>query len=434
MKRLGLILILSLAANVLLAGWWLVIRPSADRGDASIAESPRETAPARAKLPRKSPKLAPTQQFSSANEGGGVQKWKDLQSADLKEFIGRLRAVGCPEETIQDIILAEVNRQYLSRSREIWPDRYKATPFWETTRPDPTDYKKNRERTRKDQELQKEKSAELVELLGIDPEKERRKEDGLNDPYSWMSSRISFLPESKREAVQKYLEEFEDKRQEFYARNRGLYDAQYRSEQKQLEAEQFRGLAQFLTPQELREYELRQSQMASQLSFDLRGMTISREQYEAIFDIRKKYGDSIYNYGDIETKEGRQAVEDSKKSLQAELVAALGPEKGKEYERSQDYSYQQLVRLVGRTDLPPETAVKVYDFKDAAEQTAKQIRVDPNLSAAQRQAALLQIRTETEKTVKETLGEKNFTRYLREGGYWLNSIAPAPPLQPRKVP
>ena len=79
---------------------------------------------------------------------------------------------------------------------------------------------------------------------------------------------MSFLPESKREAVRKYLDEFQDKQQEFYALNRGLYDAQYRDDQKRLEAERLQGLAQFLSLQELREFELRQSQRACQLSLN----------------------------------------------------------------------------------------------------------------------------------------------------------------------
>ena len=126
-------------------------------------------------------------------------------------------------------------------------------PFWETQKinTDVAEIKKNRDRQRKSRELQKEKSALPVELLGVDPELERRKADGYQEYFDYYDSQVSFLPESKRQAVRKYLDEFQDKQQEFYALNRGLYDAQYRDDQKRLEAERMQGLAQFLSSQEL---------------------------------------------------------------------------------------------------------------------------------------------------------------------------------------
>lgn len=327
---------------------------------------------------------------------------------------------------MQDIILAEVNRRYAVRSRELWPERYAMKPFWEVEKNDPVESRKNRERMRQDRELRKEKSALLVDLFGVDLERERRKADGLAEFVDYNERRVSFLPEAKREAVAGLLDEFEDKMQDFYSRNRGMYDAQYRAEQRQLETERAQALAQFLTPQELREFELRQTQLASQLSHDLRALSVTREQYEAIFDIRKKYGDGIYNYADIETKEARDQVARNKEAMQAEMAVALGRDKAREYERSQDYSYQQLDRLAQRYDLPADTAAKVYDFKEAAEAGAKQIKADLSLTDPQRQDALRKIRDETQQAVKEALGAGNYTNYLREGGWWINSLAPTP--------
>jgi hypothetical protein len=427
MKTFTLLIAVSLTANILLAGWWIK-RRSVGPEVAIIVAKPTQAAANAPTLAEASPAASAVVTETPAQSAPA--SWKDIQTDDLKEMIRRLRAVGCPEDTIQDLILAEVNRRYQSRTRELWPERYKAQPFWQVQKRDPAENRRNRETWRKERELQKEKSALLVELLGVDPEKERRKEEGFDEPMHWMDSRVAFLPEAKREAALKYLEEFEDKMQDFYARNQGMWDAQSRVEQKQLEAEKLQGLAQFLTPQELREYELRQSQTANQLSHDLRTLSVTRDQYEAIFDIRKKYGDSIYNYGDIETKEARQKVEDNKTAMKAELATTLGPVMAKEFERSQDHSYQQLTRLAQRTDLPADTATKVYDYKEAAEQSVKQLQSDTSLTPEQRQTALQQIRVETETTVKTTLGDKNYKRYLREGGWWLNNIAPSPTPKP----
>src|SRR5262249_46403294 len=41
--------------------------------------------------------------------------WRVLESADYKQYIANLRAVGCPEQTVQDIIIAAVTKQYAAR-------------------------------------------------------------------------------------------------------------------------------------------------------------------------------------------------------------------------------------------------------------------------------------------------------------------------------
>src|SRR5262245_47105451 len=118
----------SVAANLLLAAWCFTSLPAVLRHEADVAgSSPRETA---SSLSSKSPSqngLPGAWAPASATRKGPVT-WNDIQSADLKQFIARLRGVGCPEETIQDITLAEVNRRFAARTRQVWPERYATKP------------------------------------------------------------------------------------------------------------------------------------------------------------------------------------------------------------------------------------------------------------------------------------------------------------------
>jgi hypothetical protein len=278
------------------------------------------------------------------------------------------------------------------------------------------------------QAMRKEKTALIVEIFGVDVEKQRMKEEGYDpDNMGWSpSGDLSFLPESKRDAVQKYLDDFNDKMQDFYASVSGSWDADARAKQKKLEQEKLDGLAQFLTPDELREYKLRNSQMAQQISSDLHGVDLTRQQYEALFDIRSKYGDSILNYGDAgNDPDAIKQIEQNKKDMEAEIAAALGTDKSAELERAQDYQYQQLASLASHNDLPADTAAKIYDFKSASEKAVQDLRANTDLTPEQRQAELAQIRAETEQAVKTALGDKLYKRYLSNGGWWLNNIAPA---------
>lgn len=114
-------------------------------------------------------------------------------------------------------------------------------------------------------------------------------------------------------------------------------------------------------------------------------------------------------------------------------MAALGPEAGRKYERSQDYAYKQLAGLAKRYNLPETTADTVYDGKSAAEASVKAINENANLSSQEKEVARQKIRDETESLVKSQLGEDNFKRYQRTGGYWINNLSPArrPPVSAR---
>src|SRR5438477_10715956 len=49
--------------------------------------------------------------------------WSSVESADYKRYIANLRATGCPEETVRDIIIADVDKLLESRNRMVVPKR-----------------------------------------------------------------------------------------------------------------------------------------------------------------------------------------------------------------------------------------------------------------------------------------------------------------------
>ncbi len=56
--------------------------------------------------------------------------WHQLMSGDLAQYRDKLRAVGCPELTVRDIIVAEINERFRTRREAIM--RSAQTQFWET--------------------------------------------------------------------------------------------------------------------------------------------------------------------------------------------------------------------------------------------------------------------------------------------------------------
>src|SRR5881296_3385170 len=41
--------------------------------------------------------------------------WQQVESPDFKQYMANLRAIGCPEETIRDLIVAEINKMLAPR-------------------------------------------------------------------------------------------------------------------------------------------------------------------------------------------------------------------------------------------------------------------------------------------------------------------------------
>src|SRR6267154_6822521 len=89
----------SLIANLLLAILWM---SHARRGPTALAEG---TVTAGSNTPGKTNVVVRRQFFS----------WKEVESPDYPTYIANLRDIGCPDQTIRDIIIADVNSLFAQR-------------------------------------------------------------------------------------------------------------------------------------------------------------------------------------------------------------------------------------------------------------------------------------------------------------------------------
>jgi hypothetical protein len=345
--------------------------------------------------------------------------WRRIETPDYKLYIANLRAIGCPEETIRDIIVADVNKLFRSKRNALMPgddeNKYwKSQNSWDT--------KEGRERQKKLRALDKEKSALLVELLGVDPVQERNKELGI---VNYWDQRTDFLPDEKQAQFSDIQQKFQEQRQDIY--RDGIFDADDWRKLLQIEKSETAELATFLTPEELIQYQLRYSHTADQLRSDLDMFEPSEEEFKEIFQLRQARADELISSNDPDDKETQQTRRKATDEINAQVKTLLGDARYAEYERSQDWSYKELARLTDRLELPKESAVAVYDMKKVAEEQVKRIRGDNSLSREQRAEALAAVRDATEKAVATSLGgEKNFNRYKSNGGWWINNLAPTP--------
>ena len=343
--------------------------------------------------------------------------WSQLESTNYREFIANLRAVGCPERTIKDIIITDVMRLYAQRRGQYY---HNGRPFqyWETNDKRKLTEPQIEERDAQVALIDKDLPAVLRELLGINYERELNKYfvDADED-----SSRLGFLSEDQRGQVLSLREQFEGKREHIlYGLQNGKPAPSDIEELRQIDQEQDEALAQILTPQEKEQYELSTSATADRLRQQLIGFNPTQEEFLDLYQ-RQKAIDDAYEFEDTndatvtaaKAADEAEAMKAFKGNLTGDRVAQL--------DRSQDPEYQNLAVLSQRYDLPADAAGTLLDMRQAVEEERQKLLSDKNIAPERVEAALQAIQAETEKAARETLGEKAFTQYSQSAA-WIKNL------------
>ena len=365
----------------------------AARGGTTTATTPRPRA-----TPGTEPTIIPAQ-----------LDWRELESEDYRKYISNLRAINCPEETIRDIIIADVNKLFGSRRSqiEVTPKEYK---FWQAEEMRQWDDPVLRDRQRKIQDLELERRALIKDLLGVDYQQETQKMIGGSSVLDRM---YGFLPPDKRERVQALIERSSLIEQEFYQEADGDLSPEQRSQLKKLRAETRAQLTQTMSPAELEEYDLRNSPSAHAIRANLAGIELTAEEFKEVYRLRKSFDEQFEDGADGPEREK------AKKQLEDQIRTALGGPRFAEFQRAQDPDFQQLHRVTERYQLPTEAAVKLYDLKRTALESRLKLETNTQIIGEQRYAAIEAISTEVQRAVKEVLGDKGYKYLLSRGGEWM---------------
>ncbi len=348
--------------------------------------------------------------------------WQVVESADYKKYIANLRSIGCPEETIQDIIKADVDKLFAARRKEIVKPG-SDFKFWETGMQSMMGNTADPEVVGKLQALAQEKRALLKELLGIEVEDK----PDLMAAFNPFERLLGFLPEGKQTKVMEMMQQMQAKLMK--TMGNGAPDEQDRKNMLQAQKDFEKSLAGVLDPQEFEQYQLRLSQTSMMMRMELDGFTPSEQEFKDIFKARKAFDDEFGPFGQLDqSKEGREKYQAAQKELNDQIKKTLGEARYADYEREKDWQYKSVSKFVQRQNLPKEAAVKVWDTKKIAEAEASKVRNNSALTQEQKNTALQGIHQATQQNLQQTLGNDAFQKY-QEGNnaYWLKSIAPAQP-------
>jgi hypothetical protein len=250
-----------------------------DTSGSSIPGDTLETAPT---APEVQPTVQPTNPPAVAGHAPSRSSpdWKYVESADYLAYVKNLRAIGCPEQTVRDIVSADVLKAYNSKRAAVAAAAYREFKYWAAGDEKVMRDAVQRERRMVDQEM----NGALTDLLGnevLPPETDREWRAAI------MDQKLAWLPPEKLDAVRTTLLRNADIETQVAAmtsnhpptddlgelkRIMDAYDAEHAS------------LAQALTPEELAQVQMSVSVTAANVRRRLADFNPTEAEFRMIFD------------------------------------------------------------------------------------------------------------------------------------------------------
>jgi LysM repeat protein len=308
--------------------------------------------------------------------------WRDVESTDYPTYIANLRDIGCPEQTIRDIIIADINAMY-SRRRAL--EILTPGQQWWRAEPDTNVVAVAAEKSRA---LDDERRALLGRLLGTNWEggdlvnlpRPSRPGVVLDGPV------LGALPADTKQAVEEINMRLQDKLQAYLDAQKRAGKDPDPAELAKLRQQTRVELQGVLAPPELEEYLLRYSDNATSLRTELgqlKYFAATPDEFRAIFrstDLLDEQIALLAGATDANSVGQRKSLEDQRDNA---IKLALGPKRYEEFVLLHDPLYVSAVATAQESGTPDKARL-LYQLNLASASEQDRIRLDPNLTPEQK--------------------------------------------------
>lgn len=316
--------------------------------------------------------------------------WADIESAEYPEYIANLRLLGCPEKTIRDIIVADVEELYRQRIRRevVYPDQQ----WW---KPDPNQAARQAVADQV-RALDQEKRQLLTHLLGPGWEAPLPEPGGemirLDGPV------LSALSEEVKQEVYRIIGNAYAAEQQLHAEGRAGHPAAINDLRQQTRAE----LARVLTPLQLEEYLLRYSATSQQLREQLREFDTGPEEFRRIFRAMDPYQQQIAALDQADPATASRQAE-LERRRDASIRQELGTDRFTEYQLHANPLFRAALQEAERHGGPPEAVLPIFEVNQLARQEIARIQGDASLSEEDRITALRSVQDQRQNSINRII-------------------------------
>jgi LysM repeat protein len=367
--RWRLVALVSLGVNIALAAVWMLSSPGSSSKYAA-ATNQLQTVQTRTNI------VTRRQLFT----------WRDVESGDYATYVANLHDIGCPEQTIRDIIIADVNALY---SRKRATELVTADQQWWRSEPDPAVVQAAAEKARV---LEDERRGLLTNLLGTNWEtgdlvsipRPSRPGVALDGPV------LGALAADTKQAIQDVSLRSQDRLEAYLNAQRRAGKEADPVVLAKLRQQTRDELAHVLSPPQFEEFLLRYSQNANDLRTEfgqLQFFNQTADEFRSVFRATDALDQKILLLADANDPSSlsqRKALEAQRENA---IKLALGPRRYEEYQRLRDPVYRDAVAAAEEAGTP-EAAGAIYAVTLAARAEQDRIRADTNLTAEQKSIEL----------------------------------------------
>ena len=347
--------------------------------------------------------------------------WQQLESEDYRTYIARLRSIGCPEQTIRDIVIADLEKLMAARVKAIDAPR-EPPKYWKPERKELVSTTEALEKIGQKQEVDFEKREIIRDLLGVDLAAERLRQRGERDIYE---ERLDFLSPDKRARVRMIVERAN--RAEVALREKSWLEhdeltPEERQELAQIEQTKEGEIAALLLPGELEQYNLWFSPSAYRVRDAFFAMEPSEEDFLAIYGIQRAFDEKWHTVDPSSlTPIQQQQYQLDEAQYENQIREYLGADRYNEFRRSRDDDFQQLQAAAAQFGLNLGVASEVYAYKKVLQDERTRVQQMPGLTLEQRRRINTALAEEAERSIIEVMGPQVYRYYIRSGsGKWIS--------------
>ncbi|MDX1950718.1 MAG: hypothetical protein SFY81_00960 [Verrucomicrobiota bacterium] len=371
-----MLLLLSVVTNIVLATMVLMI----SRTGEELPQPPAKAALSRKIFRSSAPSVVIRRQFFH---------WNEIESRDFPTYINNLRGIGCPESTIRDIIVAEVDELFAGRRR-----REIVTGESQWWRSDPS-LDVIEQAATQIAALEAERRNLLTTLLGAGWEKSEEQIDLYSLRFD--GPVLGKLSSETIQAVQAIEERASDEYRTLFpttdlVRSNNQEIARLRRETR---AE----LEKILTPQELEEYLLRFSNHARQLRENIRGFEATPDEFRNLFRATDSLEMELASLPADQAQRRAQIQE----TRDLQVRQTIGDERYALYKLNQDPEFTRARSLAEQNGLAAEKVLPLFEIAKASEEERRRIQNDASIPAEQKNLQIEQVKASEQNSIDRVL-------------------------------
>jgi hypothetical protein len=332
--------------------------------------------------------------------------WEQIESPDFPIFIKNLRAIGCPEQIVRDIIISEVDRVFARRRLEevVFPN-YE----WWRSKPDAAAVQAA---SAKLAALENERQKLLTSLLGSGWDAPNNELIAANGGITLTGPVLGNLSAALRQTVYRIAAAAQLKIDAYQDSQHQLNQPVDPMEMVRLREEPLAQLAAVLTPEQYEEYALRYSPSAEQLRGQMSTANLSSDQFREVFNaINSINGQPIFYYNGSDPQ-----LLAAQKQLQAQSDAiikeTLGDSFYAAYQLNQDPLYRASLATAQQLGVPATSIMPIYEINRATQSELDRIRKDTTMTPDEKVEAIAQTQVEQQQSIGQILGPDAFERWL----------------------